>query len=117
MIRLALILTMILSQTSNKRVVAIYTTSADNANYKQQIALLNADKPGLNSRDIVVETYIYNEENAAIFNKNKIKGFFTVTLTGKDGGEKYRSTQPVTLQKLYATVDAMPMRKQEAKKQ
>lgn len=116
MIRLALILTMLLSQTSNKRVLALYTTSADNATYKQQIQLLNADKPGLNDRDIVVETYIYNDKNAALFNKNQIKGFFTVTLTGKDGGEKYRSTQPITLQKLYSTVDAMPMRKQEVKK-
>ena len=115
MIRLALISIMLLSQTSNKRVLAVYTTSADNASYQKQIKLLNEDKPGLTSRDVVVETYIYNTQNAPMFEKHQIKGFFTVTLTGKDGGEKYRSTQPVTLKKLYGTIDAMPMRKEEVK--
>jgi len=38
---------------------------------------------------------------------------FTVILVGKDGGEKFRSNSPVTIEKLDALIDAMPMRQQE----
>jgi len=38
---------------------------------------------------------------------------FTVVLLGKDGGEKFRSQVPVTIEKLDALIDAMPMRQQE----
>jgi hypothetical protein len=38
---------------------------------------------------------------------------FTVILLGKDGGEKLRSSKPLSLDKLRATIDAMPMRRQE----
>ncbi|MES2268939.1 MAG: DUF4174 domain-containing protein [Bacteroidota bacterium] len=115
MVRLTILLIALFFQTNEKRVLALYTTSADNAAYTQQLKILNSDKPGLNSRNVVIQTYVYSDETAAAFEKNKIKGFFTVTLTGKDGGEKYRSSQPITLQKLYGTIDAMPMRKQEMK--
>ena len=38
---------------------------------------------------------------------------FSALLIGKDGGEKFRSSQPVTLQKLNEIIDGMPMRQQE----
>ncbi len=38
---------------------------------------------------------------------------FTVIVLGKDGGEKLRSTHPISFEKLRDTIDAMPMRKQE----
>jgi hypothetical protein len=38
---------------------------------------------------------------------------FVVILIGKDGGEKLRSTKPLTIDKLNETIDAMPMRQQE----
>jgi hypothetical protein len=40
---------------------------------------------------------------------------FTVVLVGKDGGEKFRSHVPVTIEKLNAVIDAMPMRRQEVR--
>ncbi|MGI4806175.1 MAG: DUF4174 domain-containing protein [Janthinobacterium lividum] len=36
-------------------------------------------------------------------------------MIGKDGGEKLRSNQAVSLEKLYNTIDDMPMRKNEMK--
>ncbi len=42
---------------------------------------------------------------------------FTVILIGKDGGEKLRSTEPLTIEKLIETIDAMPMRQQEMRSQ
>ncbi len=38
---------------------------------------------------------------------------FAVVLVGKDGGEKFRSGKPVSVLKLDALVDAMPMGRQE----
>lgn len=40
-------------------------------------------------------------------------GEFTALLVGKDGSEKFRTTAPVTIEKLDAVIDAMPMRQQE----
>jgi hypothetical protein len=40
---------------------------------------------------------------------------FTVILVGKDGGEKLRDSKPLTYARLQATIDAMPMRRQEMK--
>jgi hypothetical protein len=42
---------------------------------------------------------------------------FTVILIGKDGGEKLRSHQPISLDTLRSTIDAMPMRQEEMKSQ
>ncbi len=40
---------------------------------------------------------------------------FTLILIGKDGGEKFRSHTPVTIEKLSTIIDAMPMRQQEVR--
>ncbi len=42
-------------------------------------------------------------------------GSFTVILVGKDGGEKFRTHTPVTIKKLNALIDSMPMRQQEVR--
>lgn len=107
---------MLPTQLSNKRLLTIYTRSADNAFYKQQVQLLAEDKPGLEDRNMVIQTFVYNDSNASAFKKARIKSNFAVVLTGKDGGEKFRSTKPITLKDLYAIIDAMPMRRQEMRK-
>jgi hypothetical protein len=38
---------------------------------------------------------------------------FTVLLVGKDGGVKQRASEPIAARELFATIDAMPMRRQE----
>lgn len=38
---------------------------------------------------------------------------FRVLLVGKDGTEKHRDAEPVTVQMVFDTIDAMPMRQQE----
>ena len=42
---------------------------------------------------------------------------FTVILIGKDGGEKLRQHTPIPIDKLNATIDAMPMRQDEMRQQ
>jgi hypothetical protein len=104
------------TQQGNKRALTIYAQSDNEPQYKQQLQLLQEDKPGLEERDVVVETKVYNNANASSFRKAGATGNFTIILTGKDGGEKYRSMKPITLKKLYAIIDAMPMRRQEIRK-
>ncbi|WP_158828268.1 DUF4174 domain-containing protein [Mucilaginibacter lacusdianchii] len=99
-----------------KRMLLIFADSVDNAQLIRQQQILNADVTGLKERDIDVHIY-YADKNADRFRIHKIKTKFTVVLIGKDGGEKLRSTQPFTVKKLYATIDAMPMRQQEMKHQ
>jgi hypothetical protein len=36
-------------------------------------------------------------------------------LVGKDGGEKFRSTEPVLAEKLFDLIVAMPMRRREVR--
>ena len=43
-------------------------------------------------------------------------GTFAVVLVGKDGGEKFRATHPVSAAELTTLVDAMPMRQQEMRR-
>ncbi|MEQ8965577.1 MAG: DUF4174 domain-containing protein [Azospirillaceae bacterium] len=42
---------------------------------------------------------------------------FRVVLIGKDGGVKLRADAPLALDRLYATIDAMPMRRREMREQ
>lgn len=39
---------------------------------------------------------------------------FTAVLVGKDGGAKLTSVKPIPADRLFATIDAMPMRRREA---
>ena len=116
MIRFCLLLIMMLpAQTSEKRLLLIFTKAAQNAQYLQQLDILHKDGPGLNERDIQIIQYSYNSNDSRFFQKHKISGDFTIILVGKDGGEKYRSTKPVSLKYLYGLIDPMPMRKAEMK--
>ncbi len=82
------------------RVLDIYAKNATDPIYKEQLRLLNADTAGLKERDVVVKQHLNAPQ-------------FRVLLKGKDGGIKYSSTKILTLAKLYAIIDAMPMRKEE----
>ena len=116
MVRLCLFIAMtLLTQSSDKRLLLLFTKSAHNIQYIDQTRILKEDKAGLNERDIVVKEYVYNTSNAHLFKEQKIKSEFVIILVGKDGGEKYRSPNTVSLKYLYDLIDAMPMRKAELK--
>ena len=44
---------------------------------------------------------------------NVQRGTFAAILVGKDGGEKFRSGEPVRPEILFDLIDAMPMRQRE----
>ncbi|WP_461451360.1 DUF4174 domain-containing protein [Mucilaginibacter sp.] len=85
---------------SSERILDIYARGFHDPLYMQQMRLLNADPKGLQERDVILRQHFGTYD-------------FKIVLTGKDGGKKYSSGKIVTLAKLYAIIDAMPMRKAE----
>lgn len=105
-----------LPQYSNKRLLLIYADRSTNPELTKQQQLFATDPKGLRERDLSVKIYL-KPDNAKAFTDKHIKEPFTVILIGKDGGEKLREHRALPLQKLYGTIDAMPMRREEMKKQ
>lgn len=109
-------------------------TSGTNAQFLNQISALAANANDLRERDLVLIPILSHEDNkpwretfrldtivtlsapeqaAARRRFHIAPSAFTVILIGKDGGEKLRSSSPVSLDRLLSTIDAMPMRQDE----
>ena len=102
------------SQFVNYRQLLIFGSEIHSALVIKQKDLLNNVKAGVVERDIKITVV----PAASELNKEyKIKpGTFIVILVGKDGSEKHRSVAVLQPQKLFAIIDAMPMRRSEMKK-
>ena len=105
------------SAQKTHREIWLFTPDADNASFITQKSALT-DAAGLNERDILVHEVVGAKGNQTIFKKYKASAKnFTFILIGKDGGVKLRANEPISKEKLYRTVDDMPMRKSEMKHQ
>ncbi len=103
------------AQQKNYRDIWIFSADANNASFTTQKSILT-NAAGLKERDIQVHEITGLKGNESLFKKYKASTQnFTFILLGKDGGEKIRSYKPVNLEKLYRTIDAMPMRQAEMK--
>ena len=78
-------------------------TTTDPALIRQQ-SLLDAAKSGMADRDLVLIPIIGKRPH------------FEAVLVGKDGGEKLHSPDPLTPERLFEIIDAMPMRRQEMRR-
>jgi hypothetical protein len=94
------------------RPVLVFAPDSDDARYTEQIALLRAAEAGLAERDIVVLTDTAPDEKGRLRAALAVDGF-EVLLVGKDGGVKLRQETPLSVDDLFATIDAMPMRQRE----
>jgi hypothetical protein len=95
---------------------------------EQQIGLLSKDLKGLKERKLVVYKVNPNQYTKGIDSQNwvanqtlysKLKQTqkdFEVILIGLDGGVKLRQTELLSLEKLFALIDGMPMRRAEIKR-
>lgn len=102
-INMQLVLAMLISvmqSVSNHRYLDVYTDNQENKIYTLQIQLLTSDPEGLKERDLIIRLHSNSHG-------------FRIELTGKDGSKKFSSTKILNLPKLYAIIDAMPMRKQQ----
>ncbi len=79
---------------------------------QQQLQTLQKDSSGLVERDVIVNLVKPGDQ---LYKRHQVVSAepFTVVLIGKDGDEKYRSASILTTGKLFAMIDAMPMRRAE----
>ena len=105
-----------------KRVLLIGAPTASQADFQQQKKLLAATPDQLQERDFLVLELPYDQLSAADrqYWQQELKQpltSFAVVLIGKDGGVKRTETKPLAPADLFGTVDKMPMRRQEARRQ
>jgi hypothetical protein len=137
-IKIVILVIMILSTTGinaqdieshkwENRLILILTDQADNENYLKQVEELKNHLDGVNERKILVyhitpesfkqglmdEKWQKAETDYALYKKSDTQP--EIILIGLDGGIKLRVNEFLSAQKLFATVDAMPMRRQEMK--
>lgn len=112
----------------NKRVVLVFAGRED-ANLKTQVEDLLADKAALAEREMLVVAVVGDRVSAAFGAMHGIATAdalreayavapdapFTMILIGKDGGEKLRQSKPVPAKDVFALIDGMPMRRNEAR--
>jgi hypothetical protein len=105
-----------------KRVLLVGAPTAGQADFQQQKKLFAAAAAQLQERDLLVLELPYDQLSAADrqYWTRELKQSltqFAVVLIGKDGGVKRTETQPLAPADLFGTVDKMPMRRQEARRQ
>lgn len=107
---------MILIATESPRQVLLFYTDSGLEKQKAQLQIFNAHQNDIDERDIKVQRLYYSESNIAEWRKRDIDTGsppFTCILVGRDGGEKLRSSEVVSAEKLVGLIDAMPIRRRE----
>ncbi len=112
------------------RPLLVFAASADDSQLQAQISQLQSNSDGSKERQLLLVPILLPggnlslpeihtpsatftpEEEAAARSKFHQHSNFEVVLLGKDGGEKLRSTTPISFEKLQSLIDAMPMRQQ-----
>jgi hypothetical protein len=99
----------------HSRVVIIFASERSDSRIAEQRGIVSSMGSGAAERDIAVVEFVGASGDAqAMRRKLGIpENGFQAVLVGKDGSAKLRSTQPLTAEKLAATIDAMPMRREE----
>ena len=97
----------------------IFAPSASTPEYVEQQRIVENNTTGFEDRDLMTMSLLETGNNvperaAALREEYGVEsGRFTVVLVGKDGGEKFRSGEPVSARDLFGRIDAMPMRRRE----
>jgi len=94
------------------RPVLIFAPSPDDPRYRSAVHDLETRRDALAERDIVVLT---DTDPAAGGRLRDALGArdFRMILVGKDGGRKMDEAAPIPADRLFAEIDAMPMRRSE----
>lgn len=107
------------------RPLLIFAPSPSDPQLQIQLRTLRENAAAVAERDVVVIALPYQSPSptpatltddgatAARRRFHVAPPYFTVILIGKDGGEKLRTHQPISLDTLRSTIDAMPMRQEE----
>jgi len=96
------------------RTLLIFGKEAAPGTVEQQLLLFQKDTAGMKERDLKIQ--VIDTGNSLIKKYKVLENQFTVLLLGKDGGEKLRTLQLLSTANLFSIIDAMPMRRQEMRK-
>jgi hypothetical protein len=112
------------------RLIFIFAPSKNHPGYQAKKSEIESQIPEIIDRDLVIFELFEDGESkvgdsfldaeAVTFLRENFQvqpGKFTVILVGKDGGEKLRGDDKVSLTEIFSLIDAMPMRQQEMKEQ
>ena len=117
-----------LSKHQRKDRLILIITEEKTEKFQQQITELQKHQQGLKERKLVIDKILperystgFQEENwkssTELYGKYKVKNSdFRVILIGLDGGEKLEQTEVLSIEKLFNTIDSMPMRQAEMRK-
>ena len=136
--RFLIILILFLSNTMNaqelvsyrweNRIVLIITNNEKAEKYQNQLELL-ASASGLEEHKLIIYRVMPNQftlglkdlswiTSSKLYEKyHSIDNGFEVILIGLDGTVKLRQTEILSTEKLFSTIDVMPMRRAELKRQ
>ena len=110
------------------RPLLVFADGASSAALAQQRGIVAASRTGLAERNVVVLWVIGNSVNAELgpepgLSAGALRARFGVStapyrviLVGKDGGAKLSQSTPLDAGRLFATIDAMPMRRDEMRR-
>lgn len=99
-----------------------------NEKFQQQLTELQKHPQGLNERKLVIYQILPEKYTTGIEEENwkissdlystykALKSDFRVILIGLDGGEKLKQTEVLSAEKLFNTIDSMPMRQSEIRR-
>jgi hypothetical protein len=110
----------------SKRVLLVYTADNESPAYEQQIQEVEYQQAGVEDRDLVIFTVlpqrVINLEGKTLPPQSAEhlrqqydvpSEQFAVILIGKDGGVKLKEKKFLSTDKLFSTIDQMPMRQRE----
>ena len=103
------------------RVLLLFAPTERDAGYKAQSKLWKGEEAGFKERQLVVLYLLADSKPTTPEVLAKRCGVdpqtFNVVLIGKDGHAAYQSKDPVTAEALFHRIDAMPMRREEMRRQ
>jgi hypothetical protein len=100
-----------------KRVLLVFAPNARDPQLLEQREIMTRAGSDAEDRDLVlIEVTGGNpSRDAALRQRFGVESGFRAVLIGKDGGAKLTVTEPLAAERWIATIDAMPMRRQEQK--
>ena len=108
------------------RVLLVFAASPQDGAYAEQTKLWQGEKAGFDDRQLIVIPVFGNAKGTPpkvlepllpLMKKYGIDAnLFAVVLVGKDGHDAFHAAKPILASTLYGIIDAMPMRRAEAKR-
>ena len=107
------------------RPLLLFAPSETHPDFEKQLERLNASSKGVKERELIVIQVLSEEakigekpldEGTAVALRERFspqEDALTIVLIGKDGAEKLRQQDKLSVSRLFQTIDAMPMRQQE----